>query len=409
VNESSLAAHWSLDPTIVFLNHGSFGACPRAVQEAQGELRARLERDPVQFFIRELAPRLAVATAALATFVGCDSEDLVFVPNVTSGVNAVVRSLRFAHGDELLTTDQGYPACRNALAWAAERSGARLVIAPVPFPVTSAAETEAAVLAAATPRTRLALLDHVSSPTGLVFPIRRLVSALAERGIDTLVDGAHAPGMLPLDLRALGAAYYTGNCHKWLCAPKGAGFLHVRRDRQDGVVPSAISHGWTSARSDPSRFQLLFGWTGTGDPTPALCVPDALRVVGGLLPGGWPEVMVRNHALALLGRDRLCAALGVSPPAPDDMLGSLAAVPLPEGTGPGNPVGPVGLDPLSEALWDSDRIEVPVFPWPAPPRKLIRISAQLYNTAAQFDRLTEALSRRGPGEGTASRPGGRTP
>jgi isopenicillin-N epimerase len=393
MNESSLAAHWSLDPTIVFLNHGSFGACPRAVQEAQAELRARLERDPVQFFLRELAPRVADATSALAGFVGCDPEDMVFVPNVTTAVNAVVRSLRFGPGDELLTTDHAYPACRNALAWVAERSGARLVIAPVPFPLTSAAESEAAILAAATPRTRLALLDHVSSPTGLVFPIGRLIRALAERGIDTLVDGAHAPGMLPLDLRALGAAYYTGNCHKWLCAPKGAGFLHVRRDRQDGIVPATISHGWTSSRPDPARFKLLFGWTGTSDPTPALCVPDALRVVGGLLPGGWPEVMARNHALALLGRDRLCAALGVSPPAPDDMLGSLAAVPLPDGLCPGDPIGPIALDPLGEALWAQDRIEVPVFLWPAPPRKLIRISAQLYNTAAQVDQLTQALAR----------------
>jgi isopenicillin-N epimerase len=395
VNEPSLAAHWSLDPTITFLNHGSFGACPRAVQEVQTELRARLERDPVQFFIRELASRLGAANAALATFVGCDAEDLVFVPNVTTGVNTVVRSLRFAPGDELLTTDHAYPACRNALAWVAERSGARLVTARVPFPLTSAAESESAILAAATPRTKLALLDHVSSPTGLVFPIARLVSALAERGIDTLVDGAHAPGMLPLDLRALGAAYYTGNCHKWLCAPKGAGFLYVRRDRQDGVVPASISHGLTSPCPDPSRFQVLFGWTGTGDPTAALCVPDALRVVGGLLPGGWPEVMARNHALALVGRDRLCAALGVPPPAPDDMLGSLAAVPLPDGSYPGDPVGPMALDPLSEALWANERIEVPVFRWPAPSRKLIRISAQLYNTAAQFDRLTQALSRQG--------------
>jgi isopenicillin-N epimerase len=237
------------------------------------------------------------------------------------------------------------------------------------------------VLGAVTSRTRLALLDHVTSPTGLIFPLARLVPELAERGIDTLIDGAHAPGMLPLDVRALGAAYYTGNCHKWLCAPKGAGFLHVRRDRQAGLVPTTVSHGLTVDRTDRSRFQLLFRWTGTGDPTAALCVPDAIRAVGAMVPGGWPEVMARNHRLACQGRDVLCRALGIQAPAPADLLGSLATVPLPDGPD----------SALHEVLWTQDAIEVPVFPWPAAPRRLLRISAQLYNTIAQFEVLATVL------------------
>jgi isopenicillin-N epimerase len=265
------------------------------------------------------------------------------------------------------------------------------VTAPIPFPISSPAEIETAVLAAVTPRTRLVMLDHVSSPTGLIFPVAALVAALAARGIDTLVDGAHAPGMLPLDLRSLGAAYYTGNCHKWLCAPKGAGFLHVRRDRQEGIVPTTISHGLTYPRTDRSRFQLLFGWTGTADPTPALCVPTALNFLGSLVAGGWPDVMARNHALALKARDQLCAALRVSPPAPDEMLGALAAVILPAADRPADPIGPVSFDPLSESLWRAHRIEVPAFPWPAPPQRLIRISAQLYNSEDQYARLADAL------------------
>jgi isopenicillin-N epimerase len=381
MHDSPLAAHWTLDPRVLYLNHGSFGACPRVVLEKQSQLRARMEAQAVQFFLRDLEGLYDEALGTLAAFVGGDPADMAFVPNATTGVNAVLRSLRLEPGDEIVTTDHTYGACRNTLDWVAERAGARVVTARVPFPIGGADEVEAAVLGAVTTRTRLALLDHVTSPTGLIFPLERLVPALAERGIDTLIDGAHAPGMLPLDLRALGAAYYTGNCHKWLCAPKGAGFLHVRRDRQPGLVPTTVSHGLTAPPAGRSRFQLLFRWTGTGDPTAALCVPEAIRVVEGMVPGGWREVQEHNHRLACQGRDLLCRALGIPAPAPDDMLGSLATVPLPDGPD----------SALHEALWTQDAIEVPVFPWPAAPRRLLRISAQLYNTIAQFEVLATAL------------------
>jgi isopenicillin-N epimerase len=383
---------WTLDPGVTFLNHGSFGACPAAVLEAQERLRARMEREPVSFFVRDLEGLLDAARAELAAFLGADPGDLVFVPNATAGANAVLRSLRFEPGDEVLTTTHAYNACRNALAFAAERAGARVVVADVPFPLSSAGAVVEAVLACVGPRTRLALLDHVTSPTGLVFPIERLVRELADRGVDTLVDGAHAAGMLPLDLRAVGAAYYTGNCHKWLCAPKGAGFLHVRRDRQAAVRPLSISHGANSPRTDRTRFQLEFDWTGTDDPTPYLCVPEAIRWLGSLLPGGWTEVRERNHRLALEARRILCAALRVPLPCPDDMIGALAAVPLPDGS-PGVPASPLYGDPLQELLFERYAVEVPVVPWPAPPKRLVRVSAQLYNTEADYHRLADALGR----------------
>jgi isopenicillin-N epimerase len=360
------------------------------VLEAQAELRARMERNPVQFLARDLESLLDEARAALAAFVGADADDLAFVTNATSGVNTVVRSLDLGAGDELLTTSHAYNACANALR-AQERRGVKVVVAPVPWPIAGPSQVIAAVLGAVTQRTRLALLDHVTSPTGLVFPLAELVERLAARGIDAVVDGAHAPGMLPLDLRGLGAAYYTGNCHKWLCAPKGAAFLYVRRDRQRQIRPLTISHGANSPRTERSRFRLEFDWTGTDDPTAILCVPHALRFLGSLLPGGWQELMARNHALAVRGRELLCFALEVPPPAPESMLGSLASVPLPDDVGAAAPRTWPSWHPLQRALLEKHRIEVPVMPFPDPPHKLVRISAQAYNSEAQFVRLASAL------------------
>ena len=387
--EAELARHWTLDPQVEFLNHGSFGACPRHVLDLQQELRARMERQPVLFLSRELEPLLDEARFALARFVGADADDLAFVPNATTGVNTVVRSLRLGPGDEVLTTDHAYNACRNALR-VLEPAGVRVVTAAVPWPGVTPARVVDAVLAAVTARTRLALIDHVTSPTGLVFPVETLVRALAERGVDTLVDGAHAPGMLPLDVRRIGAAYYTGNCHKWLCTPKGSGFLHVRRDRQEGVLPLAVSHGFNSTRTDRSRFRLLFDWGGTDDPTPLLCIPEAIHFLGSLVPGGWPALMHRNRELALAGRALLCEALGIPEPAPAEMIGTLAAVPLPDNDGPPPAAGSMN-DPLQRTIFDQHRVEVPIFVFPQYPRRLVRIAAQLYNSRGQIDLLARAL------------------
>ena len=385
------AAHWTLDPSIDFLNHGSFGATPRAALELQAELRARMERQPVRFF-RDLEGLLDEARAKIAGFVGADADDLALVPNTTTAVNTIVRSLELEAGDELLTTDHAYNACRNALRWH-EGRGVRVVHARVPWPVAGPHQVIDAVLAGVSPRTRLLLLDHVTSPTGVVFPARELVRLMSERGIDTLVDGAHAPGMLPLDLRALGAAYYAGNLHKWTCAPKGAAFLHVRRDRQAAVKPIAHGHGLNSGRTDRSPFRLQHDWIATTDPTPWLVAPFCLELLGGLLPGGFPALLERNHALAVEAQRRLCAALGVAAPAPEFMLGSLAAVPLPDHRGEPAPKTGAYYHPLQRALLEEHRIEVPVFSFPGHPRQLVRFSAQIYNTVEQVDRLAAALQK----------------
>jgi len=381
---------WALDPEVVFLNHGSFGACPRAVLEEQDRIRLRMERQPVQFFVRDLEGLLDTARAELAAFLHAPSTDIAWVPNATSGVNAVLRSLSLAPGDELLTTDHEYNACRNALEYVAGRTGARVVVARIPFPLADADQAVDAILERAGGRTRLALIDHVTSQTGLVLPIARIVAALAGRGIDTLVDGAHAPGMLDLRLADIGAAYYTGNCHKWLCAPKGAGFLYVHPDRQSEIRPVAISHGANSPRQDRSRFLQEFDWVGTDDPSPMLCVPGAIRFMESLLPGGWPALRAHNRALTLDGRRELGEVLGIDLPSPDTMIGSLAALPLPDGAME-PPKSAMYADPLQDELLRRWRIEVPIIPWPDVPKRLIRISAQIYNDPTQYRLLAEAL------------------
>ena len=384
----SYAALWTLDPAVAHLNHGSFGACPAAILEKQSELRARLEREAVDFLVREAPARYAEARAALGQFVGADPDDLAFVPNATSGVNAVVRSLDFAPGDEILTTDHAYGACKKTLDYVASRTGARVVVAPVPFPLRSEEDVVSPVLSLVTSHTRLAMLDHVTSPTALVFPIERLVKELAARGVDTLVDGAHALGMLPLHLSRLGAAYYTGNAHKWLCAPKGAAFLHVRRDRQKGIHPVTISHGYAGGEA---RFRDEFDWTGTIDPTPALTIPDCIRYLGGLLPGGWPELMAANNGLALRAREILCTALAVAAPAPESMVGSMAAVILPKAA-PGSAAARLDREQLAD--WTRARgVEPWFFAWPPPDGgKLVRVSAQLYNSELEYVRLASLLA-----------------
>ena len=380
---SALARHWSLDPQVTFLNHGSYGACPTAVLQAQAELRSRMESQPCRFMNREVEGLLDAARAELAAFLGADAQDLAFVRNATMGVNTVLQAQKLQPGDELLTTDHAYNACRNALDAVAQRAGARVVVVNIPFPLQDSAEVTLPLLEAVTPRTRLLLLDHVTSATGLVLNAEAIVAAMQARGVDVLVDGAHAPGMLPLDLDRLGADYYTGNCHKWLCAPKGSAFLHVRRDRQAGLRPLCISHGANDPRRDRSRFLLEFGWTGTEDPTPWLAIPAALRWLGALQPGGWPARMASNRHLVLAARELLCTTLGVAKPCPDAMIGSLAAIPLPAGP----------AQALQDALIDQDGIEVPVMPWPEAPSRLLRVSAQAYNDLDQYAALARALPR----------------
>jgi isopenicillin-N epimerase len=386
---------WDLDPEITFLNHGSYGACPRPVLELQHELTARLEANPIRFLSREFEDRLDEARASIAGFLHADPEGLVAVPNATTGVATVIEALHLRPGDELLTTDHEYNATLNALGTAADHHRARVVRAEIPLPIRHPEQAVEAILAAVTPRTRIALVSHITSPTALVLPIETIVRELDRLGVDTLVDAAHAPGMVPVDVRALGAAYWTGNGHKWLCGPKGTGVLYVREDRRAGMHPLVTSHGRNDPRTDRPPLWKEFDWQGTGDPTAFLALPESVRVIGSLQAGGWEAHMADNRALAVAGRDRLLQALGQEPLAPDSMVGSMASV-----------IVPSAIDPerFSLELAETERIEVPLTPWPvraarddpeSPPKLvLLRISAQRYNEPGDYDRLADALVRR---------------
>ncbi|MDF1838232.1 MAG: aminotransferase class V-fold PLP-dependent enzyme, partial [Planctomycetota bacterium] len=389
-NQSAIASNWTLDPRVHFLNHGSFGAVLAEVQEIQQDYRDRLEREPVDFFLRALPPLFDEARDRVADFLGADPDGLVFTSNATAGVNAVLRSMRFEPGDELLCTNHGYNACQNVLQFVAERWGAKVVVAQIPFPLDSEDQVVEAIESAVTPRTKIALIDHVTSPTGLVLPIERILEIMEAKGIDTIVDGAHGPGMLPLELKKLGAPYYVANGHKWLCAPKTVGMLYVREDRRDRVTPAIISHGANSPRGGYPQIQTEFDWPGTVDPTPVLCLPKSIEAMAQLLPGGWDGIYAANQAMALRGRDLLCEALGIQTPAPDSMIGNLAAAPLPE-LDPDVPTGPFTPDPLHRALWENHRVEIPVFNYPGEPSRLIRLSAQLYNRIENYEAMAAGL------------------
>ncbi|MGB3193036.1 aminotransferase class V-fold PLP-dependent enzyme [Lyngbya sp. PCC 8106] len=380
---SDYRSYWLLDSEVTFLNHGSFGACPIPVLQRQTQLREQLERQPVHFFVREWESLLDEARRQLAEFLGVIADELVFVPNATTGINSVLRSLCFSPTDELLTTNHEYNACRNALNFVAERWGAKVTIANIPFPLNSPDEIISSILDQITPRTKLVLIDHISSQTGLIFPLQPLIKELNSRGIESLVDGAHAPGMLPLNLPEIGATYYSGNCHKWLSAPKGAAFLYVHPDKQSKIHPVTISHGANSPRTDRSRFKLEFDWMGTHDPTAYFCIPEAIKFMGSLQPGGWSELIQNNHNKVIDARKMLGEKLAVVLPCPDEMIGAMATIILPDKL--------QFIPSLQTQLWEQFKIEVPIIPWENKPQQLMRISAQIYNTSSDYQKLAEAL------------------
>jgi len=335
-------------------------------------------------------PELPGILEKLETFTGASPGSVVFVPNATTGVNTILSNLRLNPGDELLTTGQEYFASRNALQFYARRNDARIVEAPIDIPVSGPDQVVDSIMSRVTDRTVLLLVDHVSSPTGMVFPVEELIRRMGRLGIDVLVDGAHAPGMLPLNLAELGAAYYTGNCHKWLCTPATAAILYVRPDRQAGFRPAVMSHFASDFESDLSEFQIEFSWNGTIDPTPRMTIPFAIDYMEKLHPGGWMGIMKENHDKAVRAIKLISKETGLQLTCPESMFGSMGSVILPYLDPSGLP-HPEGMDPLWTWLLKEKQIEIPVIHTTIPPGRFLRLSAQLYNGRAEYEYLAKAL------------------
>jgi isopenicillin-N epimerase len=391
--ENDLSKFWGIDKEIVFLNHGSFGATPIPVLEKQREIQKLMEKEPVKFFMRDYESFYDNSIAALAALVGAGKNDLAFVPNATTAVNTALKAMPLSKGDEILVTNQEYNACRNALDEISKEKGVTVKEISLPFPVKSSEEIVEAIVNFVSTKTRALLLDHIVSQTALLLDVKTIVKEMKERNVETIVDGAHSVGMIPLNIEEIGCAFYTSNCHKWLCAPKGSAFLYAREDLQKMTRPLAISHGANSLRTDRSRFFLEFSWIGTDDPSPYFSIPFTIEFLNSLLPGGIATLMQKNRSLCLEARNLILNKLQIEKPCPDDMVGAMAAFPIKDADK--EPAPPMFIDELQNELFYRFNIEIPVMHWPIFPKRLLRISCQAYNSIEDYRKLCGALEELG--------------
>jgi isopenicillin-N epimerase len=371
---SGLKSQFLLDPSVIFLNHGSFGACPQPVFEAYQRWQLEMERQPVAFLHRRYDALMNEARAKLAAFVGTDADNLIFLPNATVGINLVVRSLPLKPGDEILATNHEYGAVDYTWEFICQKTGAHYVRHPISLPVTSPDAFVEALWSAVTPRTKVIAISHITSPTALIFPVEEICRRARDMGILTVIDGAHTPGHIDLNLESIGADFYTGNCHKWLSAPKGSGFLYARPEHHKTLEPLVISWGY----GDDSTFASRNQWQGTRDIAAYLSVAAAIDFQEA---NQWDKVRQHCHALASETRAKLAELTGLPPISPDsvDWFGQMVTIPLPL------------LDTLDlkRRLYDEFCVEVPVITWENQP--FIRVSFQGYNTAEDADALIAAM------------------
>ncbi|MBU0510898.1 MAG: aminotransferase class V-fold PLP-dependent enzyme [Chloroflexi bacterium] len=376
---TAIKKQFLLNPDVIFLNHGSFGACPRPVFEAYQHWQRELERQPVEFLGRRATSLMAEARENLAAYLNCQADEVVYFPNPTTAINMVARNLDLQPGDEILTTDHEYGAMDRTWRYICGKTGARYVHQPIRLPVTTSDAFVETFWSGVTPKTRLLFISHITSPTALIFPVEEICRRAREAGLLCIVDGAHAPGQIPLDLTELGADLYTGACHKWLLAPKGSAFLYTRREMQDWLDPLVISWGYDAAPDfrSGSIFVDYHEWQGTRDISAFLSVPAAIEFHA---QNQWDTVRERCHQLAIITRQRINALTGLPSICPDSWLGQMFAARLPD----------VDVAQVKTRLYEESGIEVPIHRWNDQP--LIRVSINGYNTQSDLDALVDALA-----------------
>jgi isopenicillin-N epimerase len=377
----SLKSQFLLDPDVVFLNHGSFGATPLPVFESYQRWQRELERQPVEFLGRRASDLLGNARQVLSQYLGTQRDNIVFVPNATTGINIVARSLSLKDGDEVLTTDHEYGAMDRTWKYLSKQARYKYINHPINLPVETGESFVNDFWKGVTSRTKVIFISHITSPTALIFPVADICRRAREEGILTVVDGAHAPGQIPLNLDSIGADFYSGNLHKWLCAPKGSAFLFARPEVQHLLEPFIVSWGWESDTPGPSRFVDLYEWTGTRDISPFLAVPNAIQFQ---IDNHWDRVREECHTLASQARNQLAAITGIEPFYPDDpsWFAQMGSAELPSY---------VDIGQLKSQLYADYRIEIPLVNWNG--KKLIRFSFQAYNSINDLDQLTQAIKK----------------
>lgn len=381
----SVADAWKIQEGVTYLNHGSFGPSPTPVLEARKEWIERLEREPMDFFVRQLSDHLDYAADRLARFVGCSGDNLVFVPNATSGMNIVVENTHLEPDDEVLLTDHEYGAVVRIWGKACKQAGAMTVTARLPVPMTNPDEIVEAIFERVTARTRVLVVSHVTSQTAIILPVKEICERAREIGVRTVIDGPHAVAMVPDRIEFIPCDFYVASCHKWLCAPMGTGFLYVRSHFKQGLQPTTLSWGRSLKGADPS-WKDEFHWPGTFDPTGYLAIPAAIDFLQSF---GIKKFREQTHAMAKEARGRFAKFGDGTMLAPDspDWYGSMISIPLPAGTD--SAAFPGAMHPLQSWLWDQHQIEVPLIHWKN--RVLLRVSCHLYNKREDLDRLDAAL------------------
>ena len=395
-------ARWPTAPGLSMLNHGSYGMCPEYIHERQSELRREMDADPVRFFLHRLEELADEARDALGRFVNADPEDLALVQNATFAVATCIHAIDWQPGDRVVVTDHEYNATLNELDRLVRTRGIEVVHAKIPLPCTGPDQIAEAVEAQLNERTRLVIASHIASASAIILPVERIVRTCREKGIETLIDGAHAPGQIPLDLKSLQPTYYAASCHKWLCTPKGAAFFYAEKSVRDRVQPLALSCRVHEHRADRPSFLCDFDYVGTADYTACLVVPDCIEHLGAQLPGGWDELRAQNHRMVLdatrVIRER-CGLVATYPePLADEMTGCMYSLLLPPDPDPSRPTR--YADALHDAIMANHATQVPIWTLEPADVRVCRISAQIHNHPEQYERFADALATELEAEGS---------